>query len=79
MSEHFDKNVKTINRHIINLFEDVELNESSTISFFEVVQNKSGCDIKRNIKFYNLDMIIAVGYIVNSKKKQNLGNGQQKY
>jgi len=79
MSELFDKDVKTINRHIINIFEDGELNENSTISFFEIVQNESGHNIKRNIKIYNLDMIIAVGYRVNSKKQQSLGTGQQKY
>ena len=68
MSELFDKDVKTINRHILNIFEDEELIENSTISFFEIVQSENGRNVKRNIKFYNLDMIIAVGYRANSKK-----------
>ena len=42
MSELFDKDVKTINRHILNIFEDEELIEKSTISFFEIVQNENG-------------------------------------
>jgi len=68
MAELFDKDVKTINRHIKNIFKEEELSESLTISFFEIVQNENGRNVKRNVQYYNLDMIIAVGYRVSSKK-----------
>lgn len=68
MAELFDKDVKTINRHLINIFNECELNKDSTISKYEIVQQEGNRNVKRNIEFYNLDAIIAVGYRVNSKK-----------
>lgn len=67
MAELFDKDVKTINKHLINIFEESELNKNSTISNFEIVQKEGKRQVKRNVEFYNLDAIIAVGYRVNSK------------
>ena len=68
MAELFDKDVKTINRHLINIFDEGELDKNSTISKYEMVQREGNRNVKRNIEFYNLDAIIAVGYRVNSKK-----------
>lgn len=68
MAELFDKDIKTINRHLINIYEEEELIKKSTISFFEIVQKEGNRNVKRNIEYYNLDAIIAVGYRVNSKK-----------
>lgn len=68
MAELFDKDVKTINRHLINIYQEEELEKKSTISFFEIVQKEGTRNVKRNIEFYNLDAIIAIGYRVNSKK-----------
>lgn len=68
MADLFDKDIKTINRHLINIYQDEELTKDSTISFFEIVQKEGNRNVKRNIEFYNLDAIIAVGYRVNSKK-----------
>lgn len=68
MAELFDKDVKTINRHLINIFSEDELDKESTISKYEIVRKEGNRNVKRNIDFYNLDAIIAVGYRVNSKK-----------
>lgn len=51
-----------------NIFESGELNKESTCSKMEQVQKEGNRNAKRNIDFYNLDAIIAVGYRVNSKK-----------
>ena len=67
ISELFGKDVKTINRHLINIYEEGELLKSATISKFEIVQKEGNRNVKRNVDFYNLDAVIAVGYRVNSK------------
>ncbi|MCF7794603.1 MAG: virulence RhuM family protein [Candidatus Cloacimonetes bacterium] len=64
----FDKNYKTISRHINNIFKQGELERDSTVSYFETVQNEGGRKVVRKLEFYNLDMIISVGYRVNSKR-----------
>lgn len=68
IAELFDKNKMTISDHIKNIYEEKELEQSSTIRNFLTVQNEGGRSVKRNINYYNLDMIIAVGYRTNSKK-----------
>jgi len=62
----FDKGVPTINEHIKNIFKEGELEEKSTIRKFRIVQNEGGRQVERNIDFYNLDIIISVGYRVKS-------------
>lgn len=64
MAELFDKDRKTITRHIQNIYKDGELEENSVCSFFEHTGNDGK---KYNVQFYNLDMIISVGYRVKSK------------
>lgn len=68
MGELFDVNVPAISKHLNNIYEEGELKKNSTISKMEIVQKEGNRNIKRNIEFYNLDAIIAVGYRVNSKK-----------
>ena len=68
MSELFDVNVPAINKHLNNIYEDEELNRVSTISKMEIVRKEGNRNVKRELDFYNLDAIIAVGYRVNSKK-----------
>ena len=65
MAELFQRNKSTISRHVKNIFECGELDESSTVAFFATVQNEGGRNVERQIAFYNLDMIIGVGYRVN--------------
>ncbi|NJA04442.1 virulence RhuM family protein [Methylococcaceae bacterium WWC4] len=66
MAELFDVSVPTINEHLQNIFKTSELQESATIRKFRMVQREGQRDVNRNIDFYNLDAIIAVGYRVNS-------------
>ncbi|MBO4529203.1 MAG: virulence RhuM family protein [Paludibacteraceae bacterium] len=68
MAELFQRNKSTISRHIKNVFDTGELNADSTVAFFATVQNEGGRKVSREIAFYNLDMIISVGYRVNSHR-----------
>jgi len=67
MALAFNVNVRTINEHIKNIYKTKELTEKSTIRNFRIVQDEGGRNITRIIKHYNLDMILSVGYRVNSK------------
>lgn len=64
----FDVNSQAITKHIKNIYACKELNRESTCSILEQVQTEGNRTIKRLSKFYNLDLIIAIGYRVNSKK-----------
>ena len=68
MAELFQRNKSTISRHIKNVFEDGELNPDSTVAFFATVQNEGDRTVERNLAYYNLDMIISVGYRVKSHR-----------
>ena len=68
MSELFECSTGNISLHLKNIYEDEELTEDSTTEYFSVVRKEGTRSVKRSIKFYNLDAIIAVGYRVNSKK-----------
>lgn len=68
MAELFDVEVNTINYHLKEIFKSGELDESSTIRKFRIVQKEGLRDIERETDFYNLDAIISVGYRVNSTK-----------
>lgn len=59
---------QNISLHLKNIFEEQELNEEATVKDFLTVQNESSRQVRRTLKFYNLDAIIAVGYRVNSKR-----------
>ena len=65
MAELFGKDRRTITRHIQNIYKDGELNENAVCSFFEHTAEDGK---KYSVKYYNLDMIISVGYKVNSKQ-----------
>jgi len=66
MAELFGKDVRTINDHIQNIFEEGELNAEATIRKYRIVQKEGVRDVSRDVDFYSLDAIIAVGYRVNS-------------
>jgi len=67
MAELFQKDVRTINEHIKNIFAENELlQDFSTIRNFRIVQNEGGRNVERSIEFYSLDVIISVGYRVKS-------------
>ena len=66
MAELFDRDIKTIGKHIKNaLQEEVDL---STVAKFATVQKEGERDVERRIEYYNLDMIISVGYRVKSQR-----------
>lgn len=68
ISSLFDIDVKTIGKHINNVFKEGELEKISTVANFATVQNEGGRNIERQIEHYNLDVIISVGYRVKSKQ-----------
>ena len=68
MGELFECTTDNISLHLKNIYNDEELDENSTTEFFSVVQNEGIRSVRRKIKCFNLDAIIAVGYRVNSKK-----------
>ena len=67
MAELFGRDKSVVSRHIRNIFREGELEENSTVANFATVQNEGDRKIRRNIEYYNLDMIISVGYRVKSK------------
>ena len=66
MAELFQRNKSTISRHIKNVLEEGELLADSTIANFATVKNEGTRHVERQITYYNLDMIISVGYRVHS-------------
>jgi len=68
MGELFDVESNTISYHLQEIYKSHELEENSTARKIRVVQKEGGREVSRELTFYNLDAIIAVGYRVNSKK-----------
>ena len=67
MAQLMGANVPAISKHISNILKDGELDRESTVSKMEIVQLEGTRTIRRNVDHYNLDMIISVGYRVNSR------------
>lgn len=68
MAEIYGVDVRTVNEHLNHLFSDDELSEESTIRDFRIVQYEGSRKVSRNIKHYNLQAIIAVGFKVNNER-----------
>lgn len=68
MAELFDTSADNISLHLKNIFSEGELGEPATTEDFSVVQTEGRRQVTRNVKHYNLDAIISVGYRVNSKR-----------
>lgn len=68
MTKLFKRDKSVISRHIKNIFFEEELDRNSTVANFATVQNESGRNVTRNIEYYNLDVIISVGYRIKSKE-----------
>ena len=68
MAELFQRDKATISRHIKNIFDDRELVRESTVAKFATVQNEGNRQVERTIDYYNLDVIISVGYRVKSQR-----------
>ena len=71
MAQLFGVENPAISKHLNNIFADGELNQDSTVSKMEIVQQEGHRNIKRKVDFYNLDAIISVGYRVHSRKATN--------
>lgn len=68
MAELFDCSADNISLHLKNIYEEGELLPAATSEDFSVVQTEGSRQVSRNIKFYNLDAVISVGYRVNSHR-----------
>lgn len=66
MAELFSKDVRTINEHVRNVYDEGELPEVATIRNFRIVQTEGARQVTRDVAHYNLDVIISVGYRVKS-------------
>lgn len=64
----FDRDVKTIGKHINNVFDDGELLKSSTVAKFATVQKEGKREVLRDVEYFNLDVIISVGYRIKSHR-----------
>ncbi len=68
MASLFNKDKSVISRHINNIFKEKELTRNSTVAFFATVQKEGSRKVSREIEHFNLDLILSVGYRVNSKR-----------
>lgn len=68
MAELFDKDVRTVNEHIHNLFNEGELLPEATIRKSRIVQQEGARQVNRVVEHYNLDVVISVGYRVKSQR-----------
>jgi hypothetical protein len=68
LADLFQTTSDNVGLHLKNIFAEGELIESATTEDFSVVQNEGGRSVRRSVKHYNLDAIIAVGYRVSSKR-----------
>ena len=68
ISELFQKGISTINEHIKNIYSEGELSEEATIRKNRIVQNEGSREVEREVTFYNLEMILAIGYRVRSHR-----------
>lgn len=71
IADLFGVDRSVIAKHLKNVFETGELKKEATCAKFAQVRNEGGRNVNREIEFYNLDAIIAVGYRVNSKQATN--------
>lgn len=63
----FDRDIKTIGKHINNVFKEAELSKKATVAKYATVQKEGDREVARDVEHYNLDVIISVGYRVKSQ------------
>ncbi|KDE64376.1 toxin Fic [Fusobacterium necrophorum DJ-1] len=68
MAELYGVDVRTVSEHIKKIYQDFELDENSTIRNFRIVQKEGNRSVNRELKHYNLQLIIAVGFKVNNQR-----------
>ena len=67
IAELFQKDVRTVNEHVGNIYDEKELDQKATIRKFRIVQKEGAREVSRDVDFYNLDMILSIGYRIKSK------------
>ena len=68
MAELFQRDKSTVSRHINNVFKEGELDREATVAYFATVQKEGDRLVERNIEYFNIDVIISVGYRVKSMR-----------
>ena len=68
MAELFDVDVRAVSEHLQNIFASGESVQDTTVRKFRIVRQEGGRDVARDIDYFNLDAVIAVGYRVNSRQ-----------
>jgi hypothetical protein len=68
IADLFQKDVRTINEHLVNIFEEGELSREATIRKFRIVRSEGSREVARDIEHYRLEAILAVGYRVRSPR-----------
>lgn len=68
MAKLFDRDIKTIGKHVNNVFKEGELEKQATVANFATVQTEGNRQVERQVEYYNLDVIISIGYRVKSKR-----------
>ena len=68
IAELFQKDVRTINEHLVNIFDESELRREATIRKFRIVRLEGNRPVTRKVEHYNLDVILSVGFRVRSHR-----------
>ena len=68
LAELFDRDIKTIGKHINNALKEELVGDTATVAKFATVQTEGDREVTRDIEYYNLDVIISVGYRVKSQR-----------
>jgi len=68
LTELFQRDKSVISRHIKNIFKEKELEKSATVANFATVQIEGERSVERSVEYYNLDVIISVGYRIKSQR-----------
>jgi len=68
MGELYNCTADNVSLHLKNIYNDLELEKDSTTEEFSVVQKEGNREVRRHVKYYNLDAVISVGYRVNSDR-----------
>lgn len=68
VAQLFDVRKSAISKHVKNIFDSGELEQKATVSKMETVQLEGAREVKRKVEYYNLDLVLSIGYRVNSKQ-----------
>ena len=77
IAELFQKDVRTVNEHLQNIYEEGEIEEQATIRKFQIVRREGSREVEREIEHYSLDAILAVGYRVGRSAERNSAAGRR--